>query len=241
MATSKTRLQIWTKAQKRADFEQLGTGSVLVDAAEGGDLINDALADLWELLAASDAQALVAKSAEITSAGAVLSLPTDFYRLHRLDVKHDGEWCRVEPLTDDDQEAADQIDSGPALFFRLSNTATVIGQALELYPPPTANTDFRIRYIFEAPILAADVDPLVLPNQWFRWVEFQVAVWLATKEEDHQHAALLAQQRDEAGARIMSSAKVTDRSRAYVQDATGNVGRGPGRRNGPAYRDRGGW
>ncbi len=213
---------ILSAARARADQDQPGTGPRHTDDSEGQDLVNDSVAAFWEMLITAQAWELLATRAEVTPASATgPTLPTDFFKLLRLDVQDGTRWRQIHRLPDEDESLFD-IGTGGPIYYRLEGLYD--GGDVRLYPSPSSILTYRVIYVPEAPVLVSGGSPstITLPNSWWRWIERDVAVELLLKEESDIRGVVA--KRDEIGAAILSSAKTTDRSEPRrVRDTRGKL------------------
>lgn len=241
MPVSRTLAQIETKARQLADQEQGGLGPELVDAEEMEDRANDSLTSFWEFLTRNGADELLAQRVELTGPSDTPepTFPEDFYKLLKFQVQ-DGGWQPIHRLRDDDQDSWDAEETpsvGSPRYYQLRGVRTNPIRP-RLYPSPgTATRTYRLEYVPDAPRFDSTADPAVttleLPNSWWRWIEYDVAIGLLDKEESDSRA--LMQRREEMGATILSSMTDVDYSEPRrIRDRRGLLGS----RSLPDYRRR---
>jgi len=235
MPLARTSAQIITKALQLSDQEQYGTGPGLIGTAESLDRANDSLTNFWEFLTRNAADELLCVRATLTgpSDEPEPEFPEDFYKLLRFEVLDAGRWLQIHRLPDEQQtewHEGSPVSVGTPRYYLLRG-ARQNPIRPRLYPSPgTAARTYRLDYVPEAPRF--DPNPytpvldIELPNGWWRWIEYDLAIGFMDKEESDSSA--LRAKRDEIGASVLSSMTDSDYSEPRrVQDRRGLLGRMP--------------
>jgi len=234
MPLARTSAEIITKALQLSDQEQYSTGPGLIGTAESLDRTNDSLSNFWEFLTRNAADELLCVRATLTGPGdePEPEFPGDFYKLLRFEVLDAGRWLQIHRLPDEQQtdwhEGA-PISVGTPRYY-LIRGARQNPIRPRLYPSPgTAARTYRLDYVPEAPRFSTGGSGLLsieLPNGWWRWIEYDLAIGFMDKEESDSSALL--RKRDEIGASVLSSMTDSDYSEPRrVQDRRGLIGRMP--------------
>lgn len=210
MPISRTSSQIITKARELADQTQyLTSGDAFVPDTEALGRVNDALANLWELMLTRDAEALITRRVTLTGPGAETNapdFPTDFYKLVGFWVQ-DGRWHRLHRLPEDELDDYGDlpVETGTPRYYLLRSagttglyTNTITPQ---LFPDPgTQSRTYRLDYVPDTPVLTDNdgaTPSIELPNAWWRWIEYEVAIGLLIKEESDPQGLMAQQQKAE--------------------------------------------
>jgi hypothetical protein len=234
MPLARTSAEIITKALQLSDQEQYGTGPGLIGTAESLDRANDSLTNFWEFLTRNAADELLAQRVTLTGPGAEQNapdFPTDFYKLLRFEVLDGGRYIQIHRLPDEQQTDWHEApaDTGTPRYY-LIRGARQNPIAPRLYPDPGSGArTYRLEYVPEAPRFSTGESGLLsieLPNGWWRWIEYDLAIGFMDKEESDSSA--LHAKRDEIGASVLSSMTDSDYSEPRrVQDRRGLLGRMP--------------
>lgn len=205
MARSFTVQAIMDRCRRRADMEN----SNFISDAELLDLINEAHAEVWDLLVAAFQNYFVADTTiTLTPGTAAYDLPDDFYKSISVDMQNAGKWDSLFPYEEVERNSVLQTSSSiPA--------ATV-----------------RLRYVPAPPVFElADVATDTIDGRagWETLLVTTVAIFMLTKEESDTSA--LERRKQQEMARIQSMAQnrditnpgtvtdITVYDNAYVKDA----------------------
>ena len=155
MARTKTLAQLRTALRVRGDWEnsQDITDAIILD------VLNEAIAEVWDLLIQrwADYYATVGTLSYTTAAEAI-ALPTTFYKLRKLERlisgtinTADAQYERMYPI---DLEASHRYARGATRHYRYRIQAA----SIYLVPWPSESGSIRITYIPYATELATDAD-----------------------------------------------------------------------------------
>lgn len=210
MPTTRTAAQLVANARNLADQAQPigGTPPLLVENAEARERCNDSIANLWQMLSLSDGRTLLAVRTDIVAAGVAPTFPADFYKLLRLQLQEGDRFYTLRRLETEDADLYAVSDGSRPYYYELLgiHETPVVPT---LYPDPgSGSRTYRLTYIPEPPTLATDVATIAFPMRWWRWVEHDLAVAMAIKEESDPGPLLL--RRDEIGTLILAEATNLD-------------------------------
>lgn len=121
------------------------------------DFINEAIAELWDILRGKNDDALTTSTTLTTSVGVEsISLPTTFYKLRKLEIVDGSAASGYTRLRSHDLDAAHLYSTltGKRYRYRLQ------GSNLMLSPTPQAVESLRLYFIPYATVLTADSDTL---------------------------------------------------------------------------------
>lgn len=180
MARSVTRAVIRKNARLFAD-QRPGGGSTFVADAEYNDLINLALADLYDRLLAARGHEYYETDLEPPTSGAITtangtatySLPDDFYQMLAVDLRWGTRLEQVPAL----EHIADRARFNDAPWDEGCGKAYRLRVALiEFFPTPTSAVPVVLRYVPTCPELANDSSTFDGVNGWDRAVSLSVAI-----------------------------------------------------------------
>lgn len=144
-----------TLAEIRTSILERGGWSVSADLTTAvlNDVVNEAIAELWDLLVAADKDRYATSTTLPTSVGSdSVPLPADFYELRLLEVSDGaGGWNRLLPHA---LEVAHRYRNASGRFFRYR----LQGSNIRLVPTPQSVETLRLWYIPWAARLVADGD-----------------------------------------------------------------------------------
>lgn len=153
MARSWTLAQLRTKVQQRGSFEN----SVDITATILNEFINEAIAELWDIMVQRWEDYYVTRSnLSVSAAQDGITLPTDMYKLRKLEIVDSSSPTGYRRLRPHDLDASHVFATvaGKAYRYRLENAK------LYLAPIPAVAETLRLFYIPCATILSADGDTL---------------------------------------------------------------------------------
>ncbi len=155
MARTKTLSELRTALKVRGDWEN----SADITTAVANDAINEAIAEVWDLLVDkwADYYATIG-TLSYTTAAESIALPTTFYKLRKLERLVSGTIATAtavyERLRPHDLEASHQFARGADRHYRYR----IQGASLYLAPWPSESGSIRIHYIPYATVLTMDAD-----------------------------------------------------------------------------------
>ena len=223
MAAPVTLLTIRTRVLALADLENAAD---FASTTVVNDLINDSLAELYDLLRSAYGQEYHRKSTTITTANgtATYSLPSDFLSLLYVEyVISQAERVRLTPYTI--QNATKIRNAGTwsnidPVYYRLGlRTSTTTSETLliEFLPTPTGVYSVDVHYVPTAKVLSGDTHVFDAVAGWEAYTVWDVVAALLQKEESDASYAMM--KRDAVKARIMELAGARDQgSPEYMAD-----------------------
>lgn len=182
MANLVTLSDIRTQAQQHADMEN----SDFVSDSEWLFYINQAYAELYDILVSkfedyyTDSYSYTVPSGEYT-----IPLPSDFYKLRRLDYSTgsgDDEWYTVlkynftEGNWKNNRVLTTWSNRIPIEYRLIKNT-------IKLLPEQSSNGNYRLWYVPSFTRLADDSDTVDGVNGWEDYIIIKAAIYALTKEE----------------------------------------------------------
>lgn len=175
MARTFTIAQIKTRCKRRANMEN----SNFVSDAELFDLINEAYAELYDVLVAAYEHYFVSLTTVTLTAGTTTyNLPADFYKVLAVDFQTGGSWQPVLPLS---------------LSERGDSQAAAI---------PAGSV--RVRYIPAPTVFTTDVQTIDGISGWESLLITDVAIMMLEKEESDTTALERRRQREMARVSLMA-------------------------------------
>jgi len=152
MARTRTLLQLRTSVQQRGAYENSAdiTSAILTEA------INEAISETYDILVQRWADYYVTRANLTVTANAdTVALPSDFYKLRKLEVVDSTAPSGYRKLSTLDLSASHAVGSqvvGKRYRYRLEQGNVV------LMPTPTTGETLRIFYVPEFTLLSADGD-----------------------------------------------------------------------------------
>ena len=163
MSFQRTLLQIRKALASRAGIAGPSgdTSSIDLTAAVLNDFVNDALTETYDILVGRWADYYTKRGASQTLAAGVdtYTLPTDFYKLRKVELSIGGRWARLLPMDLDASHL--YTEAGRPYRYRMQDRALVFST-----PASTAET-FRLFYIPIRAELVTDQDVVTfdVPNE----------------------------------------------------------------------------
>lgn len=158
MAFTRTLLQLRTSLTRRGGFEYSADLTPVVL----NELLADALNETWDILIEkwADYYTKTGTNQTIAAGTATYALPTDFYKLRKVELQIGGDWVRLYPVDIEAQHLYPSSASRP-YRYRLQE------RNLVLVPTPAAANTYRMFYIPIRPELVADGDVVTfdVPNE----------------------------------------------------------------------------
>lgn len=220
MPRTRTREQIRDSARQLADQ----VGSTFVTDAAANFWIDQAVAELWDLLLAADPDRyLVTSNVNTTQGTKGYALPADFYKLRGVDLLVGSERYSLEPY----QFAERNRYRAEAVAFPASEFSGVryrvqrggmTGSTGEIRfePDPGTNT-YELHYLQAPQLLTTDGATFDGVAGWEDWVVYTVAIQMMLKEESDPSGLMAERARIEQ--RINRMAADRDMGRApRIQD-----------------------
>lgn len=203
--------------------------SSFVTDSQANFWINQSIAELWDILVASDPQRFYKSTTVSTTAGTKsYALPADFYQIHGMDLNSGDERITLEPY-----QFAERNRYRWNHIVGVGNDRThvryrVMGQGIDgteglLYFEPDPGTEtYTLHYIQAPQELAADDDDFDGVAGWEEWVIYDVGIRMMLKEE--ADASALERERARIEARIRRMAGERDSGTAPRVQDTSTVG-----------------
>lgn len=196
---SVTRLDIRTRAKRRADMEN----STFVSDAEWNDYINEEIASLHDMVILTYRD-YVQKSVLITLVvdKEDYELPADFYKERAVYYLEGDTRYLLDPFMAN--EIADYQINTYAQYLRYR----IMGNSIWFAPEPNAAATIEFWYIPQAPKLTSDSDEVAyyVVSGWEEFVVLGAAIKALEKEESLEQANALLRQRERVLNRITQSA-----------------------------------
>jgi hypothetical protein len=183
MANTVTLAQLRTTVARLGQYE----GSTDITATVLNEYINEAIAELYDLLIGKWQDYYVKSGTVTTVAGTQsYSLPSDFYKLRKLELAlttgSNARMARLHPVDLDDQHRYVTI-AGPIKYrYRV----TMSPSTLWLVPTPTSVDTLTVYYIPFAPTLSSDSETFETINRYDKLV-VQLALRACKVREDLPH------------------------------------------------------
>lgn len=205
MPVSRTLTQLRAMCRQRIDFEQ----SDFVDDAELTDRINEAAASLHAELTQKLGGEFLRAHVDLTTTPGTRTLPlqtatdparSDIFKLESVEILVGTEYHPIYGVKWQQRHHHGYNARGRPTHFARSNFREAIPE-IELFPIPQAAETIRVTYVPNFAPLVDDGDEMVLPENWFPWIAFEVAIGLTIKEEGSMYRALSAE-RERIQARI---------------------------------------
>jgi hypothetical protein len=231
MARLVTLSTLQTRVQQRCNVE-FASNATIVSTAELTDMVNEGVAELYDLITLTDDQSYYLKSIVFNTnastdtyaigAGQAISV-TDFYKLRGVDVTFGQNIVlTARPFMWSERNRykwyPGWIYSQP-IFYRLT------GNALKFIPQPNGQFTCTMWYIPTAPLLVNAADTFDGIDGFEEFVVLAAAVKLLTKQEQTEHAQVLAAERERTKDRVLGMAMHRDAENPpRVQDVQINDG-----------------
>lgn len=203
MSSPRTFLQMRTRARQLADME----GSEFVSETELKDIVNEQIAELWDILIEARGEEYARKEFPVfkTVVGQrQYLLPADYYRLTNV-AAGDGSLVRsLRRFEDRELGVLINIESGGGGWDIYRTMYAVIKDKLELRPVPQTAFDVHLHYLSKAPTLIDDLDEFDGINGWEKWVEVSSAIVMLEKEESDSSSLQMQLARVEARIRKLA-------------------------------------
>ena len=186
-----TLSELRTLCRELADMEAATASNHFVDDAELNRRINEACAELRDLLIELRAQQwfIAEHTIDLVVDQVTYTLPSDFYLLE-LVLASDGALATADEIvTVDPYEMTEE--AGLRMWSVSSGASTVshyryrlIGDHIHILPvPQDATHDITLRYVPAYQEMASDLDTFTCPQGWWKWAALKVAIDLLNKEE----------------------------------------------------------
>jgi hypothetical protein len=148
------------------------------------DLVNLALAELYDLLVGAGGEEFYVTSAAlpVVAGTALYSLPATFYRFSGLSLNWSADSQEEVPRISTPRQRVDLMN-GASWAERYRKGCRIQGAQLELVPTPTSAVSGTLYYIPTCPKLAADTDTFDGVNGWEKMVALRVACEMRAIEE----------------------------------------------------------
>ncbi len=177
---------------------EVGTGA-FVSVIELDQLLNYALAELYELLIDAGGHEYYETVAELTTAPnvATVSLPADFFRLLSVYLNWGSRQLEAMDALAHVDDRADLMNYG--VWARGADKAfRERGAVIEIFPTPTTQTSLELRYVPVAPVLVNELDTFDGVDGWEKMVALKVAgeILVIKKESPKAVLELFAQERE---------------------------------------------
>ncbi len=179
MANLSTLSDIRTLAKQYADMENMS----LVSDSEWLMAINLAYAELYDILVSKFEDYYTdSYSYTIPQGGNTIPLPSNFYKLRRVDYYLNGEWITLKKYNFSEANSKNQrvrrIGSNYcSLEYRL------VKDSITVLPETSASGDYKLWYIPSFTRLEEDSDTVDGVNGWEQYIAIHAAIYALTKEE----------------------------------------------------------
>lgn len=206
MARTTTLASLRSRVRQRADVEH----DEHIGSDELDSYIDEGLTHLTDLIVEANEGYLVKRYTVTTAASSSsYSLPSDFYKPLRVDLREgsgSGDWCTLSPFALED-EALRSNDG--LLAYGLNCGYRLVGQSIELEPPPQAAQTLRLTYVNSLATLTGSADTFDGQNGWDELAVCYAAMSCLQKQ-DRDVSTLLVRVRDlEARVRRMVGSRAS--------------------------------
>ena len=171
-----------TRVRQRSDM----VNSTFITDAEINQFINDAIAELYDLLMqkfGDDYFTVAAPEGSFVSGQLDYPLPDDFLKEIGVDLKIDSQnWVTLKPFMFVERNKYNTLLSRGSLAYS-STYYKLVGNNLQFTQIPGNNTKFRLWYIPYQPVLVADSDTFDGFNGWEKYPEIVASITCLNKEE----------------------------------------------------------
>lgn len=182
MARTVTLSDMRSRVRQRADM----VNSTFVSDSEINQFINDAIAELYDLLMqkfGDDYFTVAAPETSFVTDQLDYDLPDDFLKEVGVDVKIDSQnWVTLKPFMFAERNRFNTLLSRGALGYQ-TTYYKLVGNNLRFTQIPGNNTSFRLWYIPYQPVLVNDSDTFDGFNGWEKYPEIVAAITCLNKEE----------------------------------------------------------
>lgn len=182
MARTVTLSDMRTRVRQRADM----VNSTFVTDAEVNQFINDAIAELYDLLMqkfGDDYFTVSGPETSFVTNQLDYALPDDFLKEVGVDLKIDSQnWVTLKPFMFTERNRFNNILSRGVLAYN-TTYYKLVGNNLQFTQIPGNNTKFRLWYIPYQPVLVSDSDTFDGFNGWEKYPEIVAAITCLNKEE----------------------------------------------------------
>lgn len=209
MPATRTLQQIRDDARFRADA--VGDGNVT--DAQLNDWINDAIAELWDMLVEADPDRYYRTSTITTTAGTQsYALPEDFYQVRRVDRISSGRRIMVEPFLLQEVDTDTDVRDPELVRYRVMG-AGIDGTAARLYlMPDPGGGSYELHYVQAPQRLVNNADAFDGAGGWELYVVLHVAIAILGRQE--RDTTYLERERARVEQRIRAMARKRDSGRA---------------------------
>lgn len=219
MARTSTLSELRTEAYRRADQENL---TERFPTSEVNNYVNQGIAELWDMLVSANGYAYYGNTATINLVSGTTSytLPTDFYKLHKVIYVGStlGGRLELERLSEADEVALQVATSRVPLYYR------VRAGYLDVLPKPGATATLSVSYVPYATKLVSDTDTFDGINGFEEYVVCYAARRMAIKDADFELANMIYQDMNRQVERIERMASDRDKGHPErVQDIRGAI------------------
>lgn len=191
MARTRTLDDLIAASRRQADMEV----STFVSDAEVTFIVNQRIAQLYDMLVAADPDRYIVEDTVTTTSGDppwTATLPEDFYVLRGVDLQRGRSRYPLEPYQLQEREMFGSTDwpfisRAPMRYRVAGNGIDGVDAALHFDTNP-GNSTFVVYYVPNPPILVDGEDVLDGFAAWEDWVIYKTAISLLNKEESDASA-----------------------------------------------------
>jgi hypothetical protein len=178
-----------------------------------GEFVNEAVAELYDLMVATDKDYYVTTADKPTTSGRNnVNLPTDFYQLRAIALVDSGKSTELVPFSVSSQYKWDG-KTGTPCYYRLAQGEIILA------PIPDSRKTIRLHYVPHATVLVADADE-VRGFNGYEEIIVQMALLRCYKRQD-QPTQETAAEIDRLKMRIKAAADGVD-SKAFLLNPGGD-------------------
>ena len=194
-----TLAQLREKVRERADQQ---TSNFITDSELTG-YINASYGELYDILVSRFEDYYSQTELFTISAGNTHAVPSDFYKIHGMDLKLEGQWTTVYPYNFIERNRVDSRTR--SVLGRLGVNYRLMGGTIFFVPEDRAPGDYQMWYIPSYTALVNAADTLVDVLNFEEYIIVDSAIKCNIKEETDPSALIMCKQQLTARIQAMAS------------------------------------